>query len=954
MDTTRSPRDASGPVSVLLVGPEPWRERVRPALGGEGLAARSVGDREEALGAVTGRSSDVDCVVSAHRLDAGTGLDLLEALGSAGSSVAFVLAPIDGTESLAGEAVAAGVDGYVPIGDGGADDDLASRCETAVARAREDRDRAAKASRFEAFFADPDRFVAVLDPDGTVVRANPAALDTLGLDESAAIGKRFWGLPWVSFDDSRRDLQRAVRRGAAGEYATFEAGLAGDDRSRFEFTVRPVGDDVTGLVVEGHEVAERVRLEEELRESEELHRVTLNNMTDTVLVTDDDGAFTYVCPNVHFIFGYSVEELYEFGTIDELLGEDLFDRDRLDAENVLTNVECTATDKHGREHTLLVNVRQVSIQGGTTLYSCRDITKRKQRETALTQLHQTSRNLLYAETKSEIATEVVTDATAVLRTPAAAVYRFDREANALVPAAVAGALDERAGGLAELSPDRTTAVSRAFVDEQTTTRADADRDGVDPAPLSEFGDFVAVPLGDHGVFVAAAADPDAFDEVSEEVAELLAATAEAAFDRIERETELRERDRTLQRQNRRLSQLNRVNEFIREIDQALVGARTRETIEEAVCDRLTSDDRFAFAWIGETAASDATLRSRAWAGDERGYLDSVSLEPGVDAAGVEPSVRTATEREATFVSNVADRLRDAEWCPEAAARGFQSVLSIPLAYDDVLFGTLTVYANEPAAFDEMVRSVLCELGDTVASAINAVQRTEALRSDTTVELEYRIADRSAVLYRLAEETGAALRAESDLTREDGTTLVFVTVEGAPLDRVVDAAAESVGITSVEALRETDDGGLVCLRVGDHFLTRTLADHGALVRELRATPEGLSLTVDVPDSVSARSIDEVISNAYPGADLIAQRERTRPLDTRGRPGRLADELTDRQLEVAQVAYHSGFFDSQRDVTGRDVAAMLDISHTAFYDHVNRIQRKLFASLLETAPGAADVE
>ncbi len=33
----------------------------------------------------------------------------------------------------------------------------------------------------------------------------------------------------------------------------------------------------------------------ELRASEELHRVTLNNMTDTVLITDDEGKFTYVC-----------------------------------------------------------------------------------------------------------------------------------------------------------------------------------------------------------------------------------------------------------------------------------------------------------------------------------------------------------------------------------------------------------------------------------------------------------------------------------------------------------------------------------------------------------------------------------------------------------------------------------------------------------------------------------
>ena len=40
-----------------------------------------------------------------------------------------------------------------------------------------------------------------------------------------------------------------------------------------------------------------------LRESEELHRITLINMSDAVFITDDGGGFTFVCPNAHVIFG---------------------------------------------------------------------------------------------------------------------------------------------------------------------------------------------------------------------------------------------------------------------------------------------------------------------------------------------------------------------------------------------------------------------------------------------------------------------------------------------------------------------------------------------------------------------------------------------------------------------------------------------------------------------------
>ncbi|MFC4549305.1 MULTISPECIES: bacterio-opsin activator domain-containing protein [Halorussus] len=954
MDTTREPSD--GGLRVLLVGPEPWRERARRELAGrETTATRSVGGFERAVRTLTDPTEEFDCAVSAHRLDGGTGLELLDELRSRGVQTAFVLAPEDGNESLAGEAVAAGVDAYAPTG-GDAEADLANRCRAAVRKRRDDRHRREKARQFEAFFGDPDRFVAVLDADGTVVRANEAALGHLELDRSDVVGKRFWGLPWAEDEGSGRSLDRAIRRAADGEYGSFEAGLADAGRERrFEFSVRPVGfaDGPDRIVVEGHEVDERVRLEAELRESEELHRVTLNNMTDTVLVTDDDGEFTYVCPNVHFIFGYTAEEIREFGTIDALLGDDLFDRERLESERTLTNIECTATDQAGREHTLLVNVRTVSIQGGTTLYSCRDITKRKQRERALTQLHRTSRSLLYAESADEIAERVVADAESVLPT-GAAVYRFDAEANALVPAAASEAFRSTVGDPAERRLDRATTVSRAFIEDETKTRSDADlAGGADREdPLASLDGYVAVPLADHGVFVVAA--DEAFDEVGEEVAELLAATAEAAFDRVEREDELRERDRRLQRQNRRLSQLNQVNAFIREIDQALVGAETREKVERAVCDRLTTDDRFAFAWIGETAPADGSLRPRAWAGDDRGYLDGVSLGPGGDDASVEPTVRAALDREAALVSNVADDLRAGPWRAEAVSRDFQSVLAIPLAYDDVLFGTLTVYAARPDAFDGMVRSVLCELGDTVASAINAVQRKEALRSDTVVELEYEVSDRSAVLSRLAGETGASIRLAGDVASDDGTTFVLAEVEGAAPDAVVDAAEGFVGISEAKPIRGAEETGFFGLRVREDFVARVLADHGAVLRRLRATPAGLSLTVDVPDSVTVRSIDEVLSNTYDGAKLIAQREQTRGLPTRERRAGLLDDLTERQLEVAQIAYHSGFFDAQREVTGRDVASMLDISHTAFYDHVRRIQRKLFASLFEESPNAVTVE
>ncbi len=51
------------------------------------------------------------------------------------------------------------------------------------------------------------------------------------------------------------------------------------------------------------EIGEHKRADEALRESEELHRLTLSSISDAVFMTDDSGSFRYVCPNVDIIFG---------------------------------------------------------------------------------------------------------------------------------------------------------------------------------------------------------------------------------------------------------------------------------------------------------------------------------------------------------------------------------------------------------------------------------------------------------------------------------------------------------------------------------------------------------------------------------------------------------------------------------------------------------------------------
>jgi two-component system, LuxR family, sensor kinase FixL len=169
-----------------------------------------------------------------------------------------------------------------------------------------------------------------------------------------------------------------------------------------------------------------------LRESEELHRVTLENISDAVFLTDDEGRFTFICPNVDVIFGYAPDEVRAMGRISRLLGEGLFQTADLRARGEIHNIEREITSKSGARRTVLVHLKAVEIQGGTVLYSCRDVTELKHTEEELRaarlDLIHASRLALVGELVASIAHEINQPLTSIVTNAAAGLLQLEREA----------------------------------------------------------------------------------------------------------------------------------------------------------------------------------------------------------------------------------------------------------------------------------------------------------------------------------------------------------------------------------------------------------------------------------------------------------------------------------------------------------------------------------------------
>ena len=173
----------------------------------------------------------------------------------------------------------------------------------------------------------------------------------------------------------------------------------------------------------------RSRAYQALHDSEELHRVTLSSISDAVFLTDDDGAFTFICPNVDVIFGYLPDEVQAMSRISRLLGENLFDRGELRTRKEIRNIERDVTSKSGERRCLLIHLKEVSIQGGTVLYSCRDVTDRRHAEDEVRVLRQelahASRLSLLGELAASIGHEINQPLTAILADTGAGLRLLD-------------------------------------------------------------------------------------------------------------------------------------------------------------------------------------------------------------------------------------------------------------------------------------------------------------------------------------------------------------------------------------------------------------------------------------------------------------------------------------------------------------------------------------------------
>ncbi len=720
--------------------------------------------------------------------------------------------------------------------------------------------------------------------------------------------------------------ERFHEAGATDDVVEFETAYPPLE-TRLEVTVSP---SESGVTVSAREVAAGER-----RDRLDLFESVVDALEDGVFVVEGT---TVSLANA---------AVFDLVGVDTVVGRDLadlFDDDLAESihERALSPVRLGAPLE-----TTLAEERPVAIsvtplpEADRAVCVIRDATDRAAVRRALSTIREFRSVLVDAESRPEIYQAVVDAVAEVLAVDVVGGYL--RDDDGLRPTAFA------TPGL-----DESSALERPTLEVEDPVLAEAletgDASVRDRSELESLFDGVGVraeralvvPVGDDGVVIATTTDPTAFDDREVEFVETVAVLAAVAGTRLERE-------RDLSRQSARLERLAAIDERKRAITRRLVRADTREEIERLVCEELAAIDWLALVWIGEVDVATEAVSPRAWAGEADDYLEAITVD--LDRRDAEPAGRVAATRDVIEIENVVGEDRDREWRRAALDREFGSVLGVPLAYDESIYGTLTAYADRPAAFDD-ARDAFVELGETIAYAINAVETRRALLVDGVTELELAIDDEDDPLAALAGRADCTLELETVVPLSSDRATVFATVSDAPADAVLDAAADLESVASVRSIARRDDESLFELTLEAETIATTVADHGGVVRSVSAAGERTRLVVELPRGSDVRAFVQRLRRGHP-TELLVRHERDRSTRTRRAfRDELRDRLTDQQLRALEAAYYGGFFEWPRESTGEEIARSLGVSQPTFNRHFRTAERKLYTLLFDEGAVGTD--
>jgi PAS domain S-box-containing protein len=649
--------------------------------------------------------------------------------------------------------------------------------------------------------------VLAADITGNITFLNPIAEELTGWKESEALGQPVREVFRIINEDTRAPsediLERVLRQGDVMALANHTALLARDGREiPIEDSAAPIkdaADKVSGVVLVFHDVTEKRRAQQGMRESQrqnEFLASVVERAAQAFAVGYPDGRMGLINRAFEELTGYTADELRGMDwattlTPPEWRGMERQKLEELHLTGQSVRYEKEYLRKDGSRVPIELLVHLVRNADGKPEYYYSFLTDISQRKRAEEDMQQTAATLQAANTSLQesrrAALNMMEDAIEARRQADATseALRESRERLASFAAAsFEGIVLSDQGRIIDCNEQFAQMVGRTAPQVIGT----AIQDYVPPEDLERVAENIRsgrdsvtehqmVRLDGSRITVEAHGRP------SQGPGSTLRHTAMRDI------TERKQREALLEK-------LNRTLQALKDSSQAMMRATSEAGYLGEVCKIVVQVCGHAMVWVGFAEEDEAkTVRPVASAGFEAGYLDTLRISWAETERGQGP---TGTAIRTGKPSHCRKMLTDpafAPWRAEAVRRGYASSLVVPLLEAGKAFGAVTIYSQEPDVFSPDEERLLVQLADDVSYCLRTLRlraakaeadaqreiAQEALRQ-ANAELEERVAARTADLHAAARYTRNLLEASLD-------PLVTISPQGKITD--VNEATETV-------------------------------------------------------------------------------------------------------------------------------------------------------------------
>jgi signal transduction histidine kinase len=190
-----------------------------------------------------------------------------------------------------------------------------------------------------------------------------------------------------------------------------------------------------------------------------------------------------------------------------------------------------------------------------------------------------------------------------------------------------------------------------------------------------------------------------------------------------------------------LQRLNRAWRVRNACNQAVNRCSDETELLAQVCRAVVEEGGYRLAWVGYAGDGAAKpILPVAHAGEAQHYLDDLEVTWGEGERGMGPTGTAIRTGQAVACNEISTDPRLEPWRASAEKHGLTSLVALPLAADGSAIGGLTVYSDEPEAFDEKETDLLQQAATDLTHGVvllrtrMARQRAEEALKKTEEEL----------------------------------------------------------------------------------------------------------------------------------------------------------------------------------------------------------------------------